>query len=369
MTDPIQRPNSTSLEKVFAQTHIPLSERTASSPGLTALATETFSENCPYSNHHDSSTHAHAHDEHAHTHGAIDPEIASSERGLWAVKWSFVGLFLTAIVQAIVVWLSDSVALLADLIHNVADASTAIPLGLAFLIGRWQPTRQFSYGYGRAEDLAGVAVVAIIAFSAVVAGYESVNRFFHPEPIEHLGALAAAGVIGFIGNTLVSLFRIRVGKAIRSAALIADGHHARADSLVSLAVVFGAIALWLGYPIADPLIGLLISAVLFRIVWDAGKTMLVRILDGVEPEIIDAIQHLVEPIADVTAASDIRARWLGHRLYAEVAIQLPSELSIQKGHAIAQHVQSRLQEHLPYLGRVAVQIGAEEQRERVKDTR
>lgn len=366
MTDPIQQPNSTSFETVFAQTNNPLSETTANSPGLTSLATETPSTNRSHSNHHHHSTHAHAHGDHAHTHGAIDPEIASSERGLWAVKWSFVGLLFTAIIQAIVVSLSDSVALLADLIHNVADASTAIPLGLAFLIGRWQPTRQFSYGYGRAEDLAGVAVVAIIAFSAVVAGYESVNRFFHPEPIEHLGALAAAGVIGFIGNTLVSLFRIRVGKAISSAALVADGHHARADSLVSLAVVFGAIALWLGYPIADPLIGLLISAVLFRIVWDAGKTMLVRILDGVEPEIIDTIEYLVEPIADITGVGDIRARWLGHRLYAEVPIQLSSELSIQKGQAIAQQVQSRLQEHLPYLGRVAVQIGAEEGRGRGK---
>lgn len=293
--------------------------------------------------------HHHHSSDQGHTHGAIDPEITTSERGLWAVKWAFVGLMVTAAIQTVVFVLSDSVALLADLIHNLADASTAIPLGLAFWVGRWRPTREFAYGYGRAEDLAGVAVVVIIAFSALVTGYESVERLLHPHPLNHLGALIAAGLVGFVGNGAVSLFRIRVGQEMGSAALIADGYHARADSLVSLAVVVGALGVWLGFPFADPIIGLLITVVLFRIVWDAGKTMLVRMLDGVEPEVVDAIQHAVEHVAGVLAVEQIRARWLGHRLYAEVAIALSPQLSLQEAQALAQQVQTQLHEHLPYL--------------------
>jgi cation diffusion facilitator family transporter len=254
--------------------------------------------------------------------------------------------------------LSDSIALLADLIHNIADASTAIPLGLAFLVGRWRPTRKFSYGYGRAEDLAGVAVVAIIAFSALVTGYESVERLLHPHALNHLGALITAGIIGFIGNGVVSLFRIRVGQEIGSAALVADGYHARADSLVSLAVVVGAVGVWLGFPQADPIVGLLITAVLFHIVWDAGKTMLIRMMDGVDPDVVDAIEHALDHVADVQAVHQIRARWLGHRLYAEVAIGLSPTLSIQEGQVIAQKVQAQLQEHIPYLAQTTVQIQA-----------
>ena len=304
----------------------------------------------PHSSHH------YPHDDTHHTHGAIDPEIAASTQGLWAVKWSFIGLMLTAAVQIIVFVLSDSVALLADLIHNVADASTAIPLGLAFLVGRWKPTQRFSYGYGRAEDLAGVAVVAMITFSALVTGYESIERLFHPQPLTHLGALALAGLIGFLGNWAVSLFRIRVGKEIGSAALIADGHHARADSLISIAVVIGALGVWLGYSQADLIVGLLITAMLFRIVWETAQTMLVRILDGVNPEVIDEINHAVEHVIDVQALNSVRARWLGHRLYAEVAIAVAPDLSIAAGEDIAARVRAQLQEHIPYLAHAIVQV-------------
>lgn len=301
--------------------------------------------------------HGHDHDcGHGHTHGAIDPEIASSERGLWAVKWSFVGLMITAIVQVIVFWLSGSIALLADLIHNVGDAATAIPLGLAFWVGRWRPTQTFAYGYGRAEDLAGMVVVAIIALSAVFTGYESVERLLHPLSLDHLDALVIAGIVGFVGNGAVSLFRIRVGKEIGSAALIADGYHARADSLVSLAVVLGAIGVFLGVPQADPVMGMVITAVLFHIVWDAGKTMLSRILDGVEPEISDRIVHIIEAVPAVKAVPRIRARWLGHRLYVEVAIALPPDASIQTGADTAQQVQTQLKTELPYLAEAVVQL-------------
>jgi len=309
------------------------------------------------SHHH---CHHHGDGELGHTHGAIDPEIATSARGLWAVKWSFIGLVITAVIQTGVFLLSDSIALLADLIHNVADAATAIPLGLAFLVGTWKPTRRFSYGYGRAEDLAGVAVVAIIAFSAVVTGYESVERLLHPYPLEHLRVLAIAGIIGFVGNGAVALFRIRVGKEIGSAALVADGHHARADSLVSLAVVLGAIGVKLGFPQADPMVGLLITAVLFHIVWEAGQTMLVRMLDGVDPEVLDAVEHAVAHVAEVRSVQKVRARWLGHRLSTEVAIALDPNLSIHQGQAIAAKVAAQLQEHIAYLATATVQVVPDE---------
>ena len=184
--------------------------------------------------------HRHGHEEHGHTHGAVDPSVATSERGIWAVKWSFVGLFITALLQVVVVVLSGSVALLSDTIHNFGDAMTAVPLWIAFTLARLGASRRFTFGYGRVEDLAGVIVVLIILFSAVVAGYQAVERLINPQPIELLGAVAAAALVGFVGNEAVAIFRIRVGRQIGSAALVADGYHARTDGWTSLAVLIGA---------------------------------------------------------------------------------------------------------------------------------
>ena len=166
---------------------------------------------------------------HGHSHGIVDASITTSARGLWAIKWSFIGLAVTAAIQLVVVIMSNSVALLADTIHNLGDAATAIPLGIAFLFAKRPPTRRFTYGFGRVEDLAGLAIVLTIFASAVVAAYQAVNRLVHPQPVTHLGAIIVASIIGFAGNELVALFRIRVGREIGSAALIADGYHARTD--------------------------------------------------------------------------------------------------------------------------------------------
>jgi cation diffusion facilitator family transporter len=304
----------------------------------------------------DSLHHHHHHHGHSHTHGAVDPSIATSERGLWAVKWSLVGLLLTAVLQAVVFWLSGSVALLADLIHNVGDALTALPLGIAFLIGRRKPTARFAYGFGRVEDLAGVAVVGVVLVSAIITAYESIERFYHPQPLHHLPALAAAAIVGFIGNEVVAIFRMRVGREINSAALVADGQHAMADGLVSLAVLLSAVGVGLGYPWADPVIGLIITGILLKIVWESGQTIFTRLLDGVEPDIIHELHHAVDPIEAVAAINSIRARWLGHRLYADVEIAVPGQASIQVGEAVADHVRAQLQEHIPYLGHVSVHV-------------
>jgi cation diffusion facilitator family transporter len=234
--------------------------------------------------------HAHEHGHHGHgpghTHGVVDPVLATTARGIWAIKWSFVILGVTAALQLGIVVLSGSVALLADTIHNVGDAATAVPLWVAFLFARRAASARFTYGFGRVEDVAGILVVLIIACSAVVAGYEAITRLLHPQPMGRLGWVAAAGVIGFVGNEWVAGFRIRVGRAIDCVALIADGYHARTDGLTSLAVVLSALGVWLGFPAADTLIGLVITAMIVGIVWQSTKAVFTRLLDRVDPAIL-----------------------------------------------------------------------------------
>lgn len=293
---------------------------------------------------------------HDHLHGAIDPVILTTERGMRALKWSFVILLATALFQVVIAAISGSVALLADTIHNLGDAATAIPLWIAFALAQRSPTKRFTYGYGRVEDLAGVIIVFIIFVSAVVAGYESLNRFFHPKPVEHLWLVIAASVIGFAGNEAVAVYRIRVGREIGSAALVADGHHARVDGLTSLAVLVGAVGVWIGYPLADPLVGLLITAAILVIVWESGRSIFTRLLDGVEPQVIDEITHVVKHAPDVQDVTEVRVRWIGHRLHAEVNLSVRSDISVQQGHEIAVNVHHRLLHHLRYLLNATIHV-------------
>jgi cation diffusion facilitator family transporter len=304
-----------------------------------------------------SEEHNHDHHEgHGHTHGAVDPSISTSERGIWAVKWSFVALFVTALLQLGVVLLSGSVALLSDTIHNFGDAATAVPLWIAFALARLGTSRRFPFGYGRVEDLAGMVVVLIILFSAAVAGYQAIERLINPQPVGFLGALAAAAIVGFIGNEAVAIFRIRVGRQIGSAALVADGYHARTDGWTSLAVLVGAVGVWLGYPLADPIVGLLITAAILVIVWHSGKMVFTRLLDGVDPRVIDEIRHASGQVEGVEDVSEVRARWLGHRLRAEVNVAVAPELSVAEGHAIAREVNHRLMHELRYLDMAVVHV-------------
>jgi cation diffusion facilitator family transporter len=293
---------------------------------------------------------------HDHAHGAVDPTLLTTERGIWAVKWSFFWLFITAIFQIVIVFLSGSVALLADTIHNFGDAATAVPLWFAFRLVRYKATKRFTYGYGRVEDLAGVAVVLTILFSAVVAGYQSFERFIHPQRIGYLWAVALASIIGFLGNEAVALFRIKVGKEIGSAALIADGYHARVDGLTSLAVLAGAIGVWLGFPLADPIVGMGITIAILWIVWESGKAVFVRLLDGVDPDVVDEIRHAIDHVNGVRDVAEIRVRWLGHRLHAEVNIAVDSQLSVDKGHEIANEARHQLLHHLKYLSNAIIHI-------------
>ena len=308
--------------------------------------------------------HDHAHDHshgHGHTHGIVDPSIATSGRGLWAIKWSFAGLAVTAALQLVVVVISGSVALLADTINNFGDAATAIPLAVAFWFARKKPSERFTFGYGRVEDLAGVAIVLTILASAIIAGYESIERLLHPQDISYLGAVMAGSIIGFLGNEAVAMFRIRVGEEINSAALVADGYHARVDAWTSLAVLFGAAGVWLGYPLADPIVGLLITAAIFGIVIQSGKSIFVRMLDGADPDVIDELRDAAAHVPQVEEVTEVRARWLGHRLHAELNIAVDPELTIAQAHAVAAEVRHQLLHRLEYLSLVVIHVDPADQ--------
>ncbi|OGW79641.1 MAG: cation transporter [Omnitrophica bacterium RIFCSPLOWO2_12_FULL_44_17] len=308
------------------------------------------------------------HHQHHHSH-FIDPSIVTHERGLWAAKWSFVILIGTGLAQLIIVFLSQSVALLADTIHNFGDAATSIPLGIAFVFARLKPNRKFSYGYGRVEDIAGVAVVFLILASGCFAGYEAVRRFIHPEKVGHIGWVAVASVLSFFVNEGVAIFRIKIGKEIGSAALVADGYHARIDGWSSLAVLVGALGIYFGFPAADPLMGLLITISILFIVWQTGKEVFTRMLDGIDPHILEDIDHIARHIKTVKDVWGVRARWIGHKLNVEINIAVASDTSLAESHDIAEEVRHQLQHHLAHFGSAIVHVDPEnksgEERHRV----
>jgi cation diffusion facilitator family transporter len=296
---------------------------------------------------------------HGHVHGIVDPDLVTDELGLRAVKWSFVVLALTSVIQVAVVMVSGSVALLADTIHNIGDAATAIPLWIAFTLARRKPTATFNYGLGRVEDLAGMMVVLLILTSAVVAGYEAVDRLLHPRALRELGWLAIAGVVGFLGNEAVAIYRIRAGRRIHSAALIADGYHARTDGLTSLAVVAGAAGARLGFPLADPIVGLAITVTILFIVWQSARAVFTRMLDGVEPGVVDEIRHAASHVPGVVVLHEVKARWIGHRLHADLTVAMDGSLAVSEATTIAASLERELRDHLPALATTSVRFGGQ----------
>lgn len=314
--------------------------------------------------------HAHHHHDHDHDHGdhgplaalrevflphshdaadSIDDALQSSAAGIRAVKISLLALGVTALAQFVIVAISGSVALLADSIHNVADALTAVPLWIAFAISTKPATRRYTYGFGRAEDIAGLFVVAMIALSAVVAGAESFRRLADPAQVGYLGWVAAAGFVGFVGNELVAIYRIRVGRRIGSAALIADGLHARTDGLTSLAVVAGAAGVALGFPLADPIVGLLITVAILAILRTVARDIFRRLMDGVDPQLVDAAEAALAAEPGVTGVRSVRMRWIGHRLHAEAELDIDPATSITDAHRIAHEAEHTLTHAVPKL--------------------
>lgn len=283
-----------------------------------------------------------------HTHDAadsVDDALEASEQGVRALKISLWVLLATTVLQFIVVLFSSSVALLADTVHNFADALTAIPLWVAFILGRRAATRRYPYGYGRAEDLAGLFIVVVVALSAVMAAWQSIDRIINPQPLENLGWVFAAGVIGFIGNEAVAIYRIRVGRRIGSAALVADGVHARTDGFTSLAVVLGALGVMAGFPLADPIVGLIISAAIAVLLIGTVRSIGRRMMDGIEPDLLDRAEHALEHTPRIRDVQDVRLRWVGHRLHGD-ALVIVDDMPLRDVSLLTEEAERQVQAHL-----------------------
>jgi len=287
---------------------------------------------------------------------SVDSALEGSSQGIRAVKISLVVLGVTALLQVLVVAISGSVALLADTVHNVADALTALPLWVAFALSRRAASRRYTYGFGRVEDLAGLFVIAMIALSAVIAGWEAIGRLINPAPVEHLGWVAVAGIIGFAGNEVVALYRIRVGRRIGSGALVADGVHARTDGLTSLAVVLGAAGVALGWPAADPIVGLLITVAIVGVLRAAARDVFRRLLDGVDPALVDTAERALLSTDGVLGVRHVQLRWLGHTLRAEADVEVDPHLTAAQAHQIAHHAEEHLVARVTKLAHATIHI-------------
>jgi cation diffusion facilitator family transporter len=330
--------------------------------------TYTLSESHPHTHEHSGRDH----DEHArglghlvrdlfapHSHDAkdsLDQALEGSRDGVRAVAISLVTLLLTAGIQALVVVVSGSVALLGDTFHNGADALTALPLWMAFSLGRRPATARFTYGFGKAEDIAGLAVVGFIALSAALAAYEAIHRLLHPQTITHLPIVMAAAIVGALGNEVVAQYRIRIGRRIGSAALEADGLHARTDGITSLLVLIGAIAVAFGLPWADPVVGLLITAAILIVLFQTVRSVGQRLLDAVDPLVVAQIAETVGGVNGVLAVSEVRARWAGHRLLAQVRLTVGGDLTVAEAHKIAELAHHELLHHVPNLSDAIIHV-------------
>lgn len=348
-----------------------------------------------HTGHDDADDHNHAHDHHDHDHDheghshkhhtgfkgwlfelfvphthdsadSIDDALESSVQGVRALKISLFLLLGTTILQFLVVLISGSVALLADTIHNFSDALTAVPLWIAFILGRRAANRCYTYGYGRAEDLAGLFIVAVVALSAVVAAWQSIDRLFNPQPLHNLWWVLAAGLIGFAGNEAVAIYRIRVGRQIGSAALVADGVHARIDGFTSLAVVLGAGGVMLGFPLADPIVGLLISAAIIVLLWGTVKSIGRRLMDGIEPELVARAETALDGTPGVLSVQRLQLRWVGHRLQGAATVEV-ADATLSTVQETVREAEHGLGHALPKLDDVVIKAITASARENVAD--
>lgn len=285
-----------------------------------------------------------------------DDTGAAGLRALWL---SVVGLLVVAAVEGAVVALSGSVALLGDAFHNFADTLIAVPLALAFVIGRRPPNRRYTYGYGRAEDLAALAALVAIAGATVVVVLASVSRLAHPRPVDHLAAVAGAAAIGFVGNEAIAWYRIRVGRRIGSGTLVAEGRHARADGLASLAVLAGVVGVAFGLRRADAVAGLVIALVMVGVLWETSLEVYRRLMDAVDPALVDRVEEVVAGVEGVNQADRVQVRWMGHELRAEVSLVVDAGLSVDEGHQVAERARHALLDDVPRLNAALVHVHAE----------
>jgi cation diffusion facilitator family transporter len=326
---------------------------------------------------HDRDDHDHDHDhdhEHGHAHpggvrgfvqgllrphshdaaDSVDATLEASHEGMRALALSLVGLACTAVVQVVIFAFSGSVALLADTIHNFADALTAVPLAAAFWLARRPADRRYTYGYGRSEDLAGIFIVVTVLASSAVAAWEAVDRLVHPAGVHDLWWVAAAGLVGFAGNETVASYRIRVGRRIGSAALEADGYHARTDGFTSLAVVVGAAGSALGWRLADPVVGLVITVAILAVVRHAARDIYRRLMDAVDPALVDRVTAVLAGVEGIDAVDAVRIRWIGHELHVEAEVRSDGTLTLADAHRVAEHAEHHLLHEVPRLSGVVI---------------
>jgi len=337
-------------------------------PNISAGAADTAGRSHSSATDHDPREHSHDPGEHGHDHDhgsswwsrgrhwvselvgghshdaadQVDEALEADADGRRALLISLAGLAVTAAIQAVVVVLSGSVALLGDTFHNVADALTAVPLLIAFRLARRPPTKRYTYGYGRAEDLGGLFVIAMITLSSALAAYEAIDRLIHPRNVTHLWAVAGAAVVGFVGNEFVARYRIRVGRRIGSAALVADGLHARTDGFTSLAVLVGAGGVAAGWREADPIIGLVITLAILGVLRSAVRQVGARLMDAVDPALVDQATAAIVSVGGIQDVRDLRIRWIGHTLRAEVDVTVAADLSLTQAHDLAHHAEQHL---------------------------
>jgi cation diffusion facilitator family transporter len=286
---------------------------------------------------------------HPHSHDAAAGTAAVEGAGLRVLWVSAAALGVTALAQAAVVATSGSVALLSDTLHNAIDALSVVPLAIAFIVGRRPPTRRYTYGYGRAEDLAGVAIVALIAVSAALAAWAGASRLAHPRPVAGLPSVAVAALIGFAGNELVARYRISAGRKIGSAALVADGLHARADGVTSLAVLLGVGGAAIGWNRADPVVGLVIAVVMLGVLRQAAIGVWRRLMDAVDPAVLDQAEKTLCATPGVLGVGRVRLRWIGHQMRAECEIIVDARASVTEAHRVAVSAEHDLLHALPRL--------------------
>lgn len=296
--------------------------------------------------------------EHSYTGLAGDSAIRDNQLGIRTVKYALLALGITTILQVLIYIASGSVALLADTVHNLGDALNSIPLWIAFVLARRPPNKRYTYGYGRAEDVAGLLIVVSIAFSAAYILWESFQKLINPQPLDNLGWVALAAIIGFAGNEIVALMQIRVGRKIGSEAMVADGLHARTDGLTSLAVLIAVGGTLLGFPILDPIIGLVIGLAIVGITWGAMKSMWYRLMNAVDPHLVEQTESRLQEHPEVKQVSRLQMQWIGHRLHVEMSLTVDENLSLVQGDELRHHLTHHLEHDLPNLGEVTIELKA-----------
>jgi len=293
---------------------------------------------------------------HSHEVPEQQDAIYNNELGIRTVKQALLLLGITTLLQAGIYLFSGSVALLADTVHNLGDALNSLPLLIAFFLARRAATRRYTYGFGRAEDIAGLFIVLSIAFSAGYILIEAVSKMISPQPIAYGGWVIAAALVGFIGNEAVAVLQIRVGNRIGSEAMVTDGRHARVDGLTSLAVIPAVIGSWIEIPILDPIFALIISIAIVLITWDAIVAIWYRLMDAVDPHLIDHAETAVRIHSEVQDINYLRMRWVGHSLHFESCILVDPNLDISQTYNVKRRIKRELIKELPHLSEITISI-------------